>query len=319
MRHDGGTNERSWMEQLLTLDWVTKDARTKRLLRSLAPTPVLAWMRGTRGKYNDVARVSWRRSGLEAGGRAFVEFEDGRRFVGYPTDEVGRQFYRRFFRRKDAPWLVEDAFQLAVEVTNRYWRPLHEPSGLARASYDGLPTNPTILEVGAFLGLHACFLAERFGHDSHVLAVEAIPENFGFLNENVQANGFDQITATNRAAWNRIEDLEFGREAQQRASAVAGVVQGKQTITVKASTIDQMVRDAGLTRVDLVRIQVNGAEYEALEGMTEVLRLRPRLVVTSKYRKGVGDTVPSMEALLTDLGYAVRKIQSTYIGFPEGR
>ena len=84
------------------------------------------------------------------------------------------------------------------------------------------------------------------------------------------------------------------------------VHQGESIKRVKTVTIDSLVRDHALKKVDMLSLTLNGAEVEALEGAKQTLRnFRPRIRLAGWYSRG-GKKISeiTMEQLLT-VGYEV--------------
>ena len=61
---------------------------------------------------------------------------------------------------------------------------------------------------------------------------------------------------------------------------------GENSIEVPVTTIDNLVAALGLPRVDYIKMDIEGAEREALQGARETLRQhRPRLMLDSYHRR----------------------------------
>jgi len=79
---------------------------------------------------------------------------------------------------------------------------------------------------------------------------------------------------------------------------------------VRARPLDDLVREAGLTRLDALKIDVEGAELQVLRGAKETLsRFSPLLVieVVDSQLRQIGTSEAELRAHLTALGYRVRQ------------
>lgn len=122
------------------------------------------------------------------------------------------------------------------------------------------PTRPpdVIVDAGAYIGLSTIFFARRYPQ-ARILAIEPEPGNFALLARNTEP--YPQVTCLHKALWHtpstlRIRDPGVGTWGYQtRADADSGVL-------VDTVTLDQLMADFGLPSIDLLKIDIEGAERE---------------------------------------------------------
>lgn len=136
------------------------------------------------------------------------------------------------------------------------------------------------LDVGANVGPVTLALS-RLCPDGRVHAFEPVPESFAFLERNVAANGAHNVSLHPVALSDHDGTATIHFEAEATGAAFisdhlsAGVPQ-----QVRLQTLDGWAAGAGLDRLDLVKIDVEGAELPVLDGgRATIARLRPVLVV----------------------------------------
>lgn len=136
-----------------------------------------------------------------------------------------------------------------------------------------------MLDVGANIGLftrQALALGAR-----QVIALEPNPGTF----EALQHNAADRrVTLFRKAAWHERTTLQFTVDTLYSSRSSATQLPPSSTVTqqisVEAVTIDNIVEDTQLPRVDFIKMDVEGAEIRALEGARSVLeRFRPQLAI----------------------------------------
>lgn len=117
-----------------------------------------------------------------------------------------------------------------------------------------------VLDLGAYVGYASSYLAEKYP-SAEILAVEPNPQNFSVLKENLSA--FPNAKPLMFA----IADSE--REAAKfvvtRGSEWAGRLVSDDTNTVdvvKTKRIDSVLNEYGFTRIDLVKIDIEGGEVD---------------------------------------------------------
>jgi SAM-dependent methyltransferase len=122
---------------------------------------------------------------------------------------------------------------------------VHEPEVLA-VLLELLPANGTFLDIGAGPGAFALPAACRIGQGGRVVALEASPTLFQCLRANAAVNGLANVTAV-QAGFSTLDRPQF----------------------------DQLLLDANVRHVDVVKIDVKGRERKVLEA-TRTLLDRPQ-------------------------------------------
>lgn len=140
----------------------------------------------------------------------------------------------------------------------------------------------TVVDVGANVGWFSMLAARLVGPTGRVLAIEPNPANCRLVERSAADNGFAQITvlavaASDRSGMAALEtDGSNGRMILlDRAPASALSC----SFVVPLEPLDELVRRAGLERVDVLKIDVEGAEALVLRGASDILaRHRPAIV-----------------------------------------
>lgn len=184
----------------------------------------------------------------------------------------------------------------------------------------------TVLDVGANIGVYTMLAAKRSGVSGKVISLEPIPQTFQQLSESLRLNGYANVLVYNVAAWEQNRQLEmFCSETENVGSYGVDIKKGKQSgISVQAVRIDDFMSQLGILRVDLIKIDVEGAELSVLKGAIETVRRhRPILVLEidpnlmSRYDHKVGDIWMYLKALSYEC-YAVGENGRFYRGAKYG-
>lgn len=127
------------------------------------------------------------------------------------------------------------------------------------------------VDVGANIGATALIMGAFAGERGRVIAVEPGPQSFALLQRNLAMNGASTVTALNCAV-----SAESGRMTFCENSAYGHLAPDAVGLQVEVRTLDRIVEDLGLTRLDLLKIDTEGFEPHVLEGARATLeRLRP--------------------------------------------
>lgn len=118
-----------------------------------------------------------------------------------------------------------------------------------------------VIDAGANAGFSTAYLLVRYP-TAHVIAVEADDRNFAVLCQNVAAFG-ERVTALNRAVWSHPTALVLSRgtfgDGREWATEVREAGTGE-TADVEAVDVAGLLALSGRDRVDLLKLDVEGAE-----------------------------------------------------------
>src|ERR1700733_8221921 len=138
--------------------------------------------------------------------------------------------------------------------------------------FPGLPgTAHTIVDLGANIGLSARFLSERYP-DARLLAFEPDPEIFALAQRNVRAH--PQVSLRNLGVAGIPGHLALHRfpGGSWGTSSFVTIQEVAETFTAEAVTLDSIIDELG--DIDLLKIDIEGAEYEVLEACQQLQRVR---------------------------------------------
>jgi FkbM family methyltransferase len=132
----------------------------------------------------------------------------------------------------------------------------------------------TAVDVGAHLGYFTLLAARAVGTSGRVLAIEPNPATLPLLRRNVTNNGFeDRVTIVDRALAAHTGRMTFYRSPAGDTSSLHQQDAGDQPVEVETVTLDELVAEP--TRLSAIKIDVEGAEGEVLQGMQGVLEGAP--------------------------------------------
>ncbi|WP_422002631.1 FkbM family methyltransferase [Reyranella sp.] len=140
----------------------------------------------------------------------------------------------------------------------------------------------TVVDVGANFGYYTLLLADAVGADGRVIAVEPNPTALALLRETVLLNGYaDRTTIVSQAlSGQEGQALLFCPDGEPKNAQLVGHrgYPGGTTVEVATVTLDSITRDCA--RVDLIKIDAEGAETAIVNGMAELIaRDRPTIIL----------------------------------------
>lgn len=178
---------------------------------------------------------------------------------------------------------------------------------------EALPEGGTFIDIGANEGFYTVFAARRVGSGGAVVAVEPSPREYARLENNVAINGLTNVKLARTALGARrgkavlhVADPEHNGQNTLGDFGHAEV-KAVDHVQVDITQLDSLVQDSGLSTVDLIKMDVEGAELEVLKGGSATLeRYKPTLLLEifdAALRKQ-GASAHQVIDLLRRLGYS---------------
>lgn len=181
----------------------------------------------------------------------------------------------------------------------------------------------TVVDIGANLGYYALMEAAIVGKKGKVYAIEPIPRNFELLVRNIKANGYEsiieaycvavsdksgisEIPLTKQSNWPSMlpQDLmsKYMYDKMQRTTI--------KLINTRTISLDEFLKDKD--PVDFIRMDIEGYEVSALEGMAETLKqphpLKLLFEVHPVCFKEPSQTIGMLVQKLVDLGFEPKAV-----------
>jgi len=138
-----------------------------------------------------------------------------------------------------------------------------------------------VIDAGGCFGDTALYFAHEVGKKGRVYSLEFIPENLALFERNMLLNPeLDQRVKLLRSPlWSKSGEQLFV-EAKGPASRVVEFSNQQDATRVETLAIDDLVDNEQLKRLDFIKMDIEGAELEALRGAEQSIRkFRPKLAI----------------------------------------
>jgi FkbM family methyltransferase len=181
-----------------------------------------------------------------------------------------------------------------------------------------------LVDVGANYGYFSCLWAAQ-NPENKVFAFEASPPNLGPLRNNVNRNKFnDRIEVVPIAMGKEEGVLKFDLVATDRQTSWGGLTinESSTTVEVPADTLDSYATKHGINKIDVLKIDTEGADTWVLYGAKKLLEQKKighiffEHNLTRMRLLNIG--IDEAKVFLQDLGYVVEQQSSTdFYAYPK--
>jgi FkbM family methyltransferase len=174
--------------------------------------------------------------------------------TGHPLVIQGHKMYLSPKGRYPSPDMVVDRYE---QATTEIFRQIVKP-------------DMVVVDVGANVGYFSLLSAELVGQGGTVYAFEPEPKNHELLKKNIELNSYSNIQSIEMAVSDQCGSTQLFLSALDSGShsiydAGARAVRGNHLVTT--TTLDAFLAGEAWPNVDLVKIDVEGAELKVLAGM----------------------------------------------------
>ncbi|RKZ27280.1 hypothetical protein DRQ20_00870 [bacterium] len=191
-------------------------------------------------------------------------------------------------------------------------RPLgmYEPEK-TRLFYRLVRPGMTVIDVGVNKGYFTLLSAKLMGCKGKILAFEPEPSNCYWIRKSIEANKYDCIKLFELALADYEGEamLYIGKKSGWHSLLPTGGNVKDETIRVKVSTLDNVLKKEKIERVNIVKIDVEGAEMEVLKGAKNLLQKSERLFIIMDLHPQKGVKVEDVFSYLYQHGFKIYSVK----------
>ncbi len=199
-----------------------------------------------------------------------------------PDEEVARSLNEGWFEYR------EQAF---------FWLYLHEAG--------------TVVDCGAHIGLFSVLAGRLMGAEGRVIAVEPHPETSAILEQNLRSHRVASARVVRAAVRDRpgVALLTLGTTGRAAYSSLLSIEGKEETVEVPTLALDELATAHHIGKIDLLKLDVEGLEIEALAGARQLLADRQVQALLLEFteenlNRGARSSVDLQDAI-TRAGYAL--------------
>lgn len=173
----------------------------------------------------------------------------------------------------------------------------HEIFGNESYKFETPSSQPIIYDCGSNVGTSVLYLKQLYP-SSIIHAFEPDPSVFAFLQSNVENNKIEGVVLHEAAAWTENATLQFSSEG-----ADAGKVDAKNSSAISVKAVDLKSLLEKEQRVDFLKMDIEGAEYEVLEHCQDALSRVQNIFVECHSYTAVSQKISSILTILNQQGF----------------
>ena len=168
-----------------------------------------------------------------------------------------------------------------------------------------------VLDIGANFGFVSLYFANFLNGNGLVYSIEPDTYNRKMLNKQISLNSNlkDKIIIDDSLIWSDISNIEF-HEGSSVSSSIFYKSTKAKTIIRKTISLDKWVEKNKLSQIDFIKMDIEGAEIEALKGAQNIIKkFKPNFAIASYHIVDGEPTYLKLEKEFKKLNYAFRTLR----------
>lgn len=187
--------------------------------------------------------------------------------------------------------------------------------------FERLESGSVVVDIGANIGAFTLPVAKEIGAGGSVIAIEASPRIFPYLQRNVTLNGLSNVRLIECAAFNCDRQTVPFYEASidQFGKGSLGSHFQADRVSVITRTLDNLLTEEQISRVDLIKVDVEGAEAAVFQGAEKLLTGDSPPTIVFEFcdwaeRSVTGKRAGVAQQLLREWGYCIWRLRDIMRG-----
>lgn len=171
-----------------------------------------------------------------------------------------------------------------------------------------------VYDLGANEGYYSLIAAKLTGNSGYVYAFEPLPENVSKIKRHVQLNNINNISIIDKAVSDKTGVLIFSNTNDQAGNTYIDsspkFKESSNKIEIKSISLDDFCSVPGNKAPHLLKIDVEGAEYDVLCGAKKTIEKHQPVIVLATHDFHVKGVKDKCIDFLTELGYVNYKLNN---------
>jgi FkbM family methyltransferase len=161
-----------------------------------------------------------------------------------------------------------------------------------------------VYDIGANVGFYTVLTGRLVGPAGAVYAFEPLADTAKAARRNADLNGFTHVTVLTNAVGRRAGRVKLALREESTWAKLADESTTGPTVDAEMVAIDDLVEAGTIRPATFVKIDVEGAELEVIEGMRRTIAAHRPVILCEMHGKNA-----AFQALMDGLGYDVRALE----------
>jgi len=216
---------------------------------------------------------------------------------------------------------MDGGVKIYVDITNpRTWdlqQGTDPEKKIKQVFLQNISSGDTVIDVGANIGEFSLIASKKVGPSGQVIIIEPLPETVVYLKNNLLLNNFTNCSVYECAIGSKIGKMTMYKKNENATMGLLDPVSGEDKMIrageIEVKTIDDILSTKKISKVKMLKIDVEGHEYEVLLGSIQSLKNKKidkiLCEIHKKYLKTKGIDPNKIFSLLKEHGFSINIIE----------
>lgn len=176
-------------------------------------------------------------------------------------------------------------------------------------TYYNVKKGDVVLDAGANEGALSIIYAKKVGLKGQVFSFEPDTININILHKNLELNvDVEPIKLVTKGLWDKTAVLDFF-EAGSVGSSMFYEDKNSKKVSIHTISIDEFVTREGISKLDFIKMDIEGAEIKALKGAVKTIKqLLPNFAIASYHLVDGKLTYLAVEDFFKEINYPFKTV-----------
>jgi FkbM family methyltransferase len=171
-----------------------------------------------------------------------------------------------------------------------------------------------VIDAGAYAGYYTRLFSELVGPKGKVYAFEPQPKNIAVLQHNIERSRYpENIVLVQKAVSNQVGQLQIYQHRNDTAkTSLYSAINLESPMMITSTTLDAFLVEQSFAKIDLIKLDIEGAELAALDGMQNLITLSKNLILivecSPQILARIGSAPTALINKINNLGFTVSAI-----------
>jgi len=151
--------------------------------------------------------------------------------------------------------------------------------------YETIKKGMNVVDVGSQMGMYTILAAEKVGESGRIITIEPEPENYKQLLKNIKLNDFRNVIPLNIALTDHEGFEKLYISSSPGSHSLIFHEDKNSYISIPTTTIDKLIEELNIKKIDIIKIDAEGAEIPILKGAEKTLKANPniKLIIAAEH------------------------------------